>query len=72
VPGSPANRDYKPGFSTALMTKDLGLAQEAAASAGAVTPLGAQALALYRQFLESGNGDADFSGIIRMLRTPPG
>jgi 3-hydroxyisobutyrate dehydrogenase len=36
--------------------------------AGAVTPLGGQALALYRRFLEAGHGDVDFSGIIRMLR----
>jgi 3-hydroxyisobutyrate dehydrogenase len=43
VPASPANRDYRPGFATALMAKDLGLAQEAAATAGAVTPLGASA-----------------------------
>jgi 3-hydroxyisobutyrate dehydrogenase len=68
VPNSPANRDYKPGFSTALMTKDLGLSQEAAATAGMETPLGAHALALYRQFLEAGNGDVDFSGIIKLLR----
>ncbi|SDC20745.1 3-hydroxyisobutyrate dehydrogenase [Belnapia rosea] len=68
VPSSPANRDYKPGFAAALMAKDLGLAQEAAATAGAVTPLGAEALALYRRFLEDGKGDADFSGIIQMLR----
>ncbi|MBL6454804.1 3-hydroxyisobutyrate dehydrogenase [Belnapia sp. T6] len=68
VPTSPANRDYRPGFATALMAKDLGLAQEAAATAGAATPIGAEALALYRRFLEAGNGDVDFSGIIRMIR----
>jgi 3-hydroxyisobutyrate dehydrogenase len=68
VPGSPANRDYRPGFAAALMAKDLGLAQEAAQGAGASTPLGAQALALYRRFLEAGGGDKDFSGIIEMLR----
>ena len=68
VPTSPANRDYKPGFAGALMLKDLGLAQEAAASAGAATPLGAQALALFQRFVAEGGGDVDFSGIIRMLR----
>ena len=51
------------------MLKDLGLAQEAAAGAGATTPLGAQALALFRRFLNAGGeGDVDFSGIIRLLR----
>ncbi len=68
VPTSPANRDYVPGFAAALMEKDLGLAQQAAEATGAVTPLGAQALALYRQFVEEGGGAKDFSGIVRMLR----
>jgi 3-hydroxyisobutyrate dehydrogenase len=36
VPAAPSNRDYKPGFSSALMLKDLKLAQEAASAAGAV------------------------------------
>ena len=43
VPTSPANRDYQAGFTAAMMLKDLKLAQEAARSAGAHTPLGAQA-----------------------------
>ncbi|WP_270939061.1 3-hydroxyisobutyrate dehydrogenase [Falsiroseomonas oryzae] len=68
VPGSPANRDYAPGFSAALMAKDLGLAAQAAAETGAATPMGAKALELYQAFLEAGGGGTDFSGIIRMLR----
>jgi len=68
VPNSPANRDYRPGFATALMAKDLGLSQEAAAAAGAETPLGAAATALYQRFQEAGNGEVDFSGIIRLIR----
>lgn len=68
VPGSPANRDYKPGFATALMLKDLGLSQQAAEGAGAATPLGAAALSLYQRFAEGGGAGTDFSGIIRMLR----
>ena len=68
VPASPANRDYQPGFAAALMLKDLGLAAEAAAQSGAATPVGAKALDLYRDFVGSGAGGADFSGIIRMLR----
>ena len=35
VPTSPANRDYQPGFTTAMMLKDLKLAQEASAKSGA-------------------------------------
>ncbi len=68
VPASPANRDYKPGFAGALMMKDLNLAQDAAESFGAATPLGAHALALYEAFCAEGGGSEDFSGIIRMLR----
>jgi 3-hydroxyisobutyrate dehydrogenase len=69
VPGSPANRDYKPGFSASLMLKDLGLAQRSAQDAGAATPFGAQALDLYRRFVEQeGGGSTDFSGVIAMIR----
>ncbi|AWN54134.1 3-hydroxyisobutyrate dehydrogenase [Methylobacterium sp. 17Sr1-1] len=68
VPASPANNDYKPGFAAALMLKDLRLAQEAAAGAGAATPLGAHAEAIYAAFEAAGQGGTDFSGIIRHLR----
>ena len=72
VPASPANNDYKPGFATALMVKDLTLAQDAARSAGAATPLGKQAQELYKAFDASGNGGVDFSGIIRHVRSLAG
>jgi 3-hydroxyisobutyrate dehydrogenase len=68
VPTSPANNDYKPGFATALMLKDMKLSQEAAAAAGANTPLGAAAAQLYALNAAWGAGNADFSGIINMLR----
>jgi 3-hydroxyisobutyrate dehydrogenase len=68
VPTSPANRDYQAGFTAAMMLKDLKLAQEAARSAGAHTPLGAQAGTIYERFVQSGERGRDFSGIIRFLR----
>jgi 3-hydroxyisobutyrate dehydrogenase len=68
VPASPANRDYRPGFAAAMMLKDLRLAQAAAQGAGAHTALGEHAMRLYAQYAESGLGDSDFSGIIRMVR----
>src|SRR5205823_7563366 len=68
VPTSPANRDYQPGFTAAMMLKDLKLAQDAARSAGAATPLGAEAAALYGLYAAHGHGARDFSGIIRFLR----
>jgi 3-hydroxyisobutyrate dehydrogenase len=72
VPTSPANNDYKPGFAASLMLKDLNLAQEAAGSANAATPLGEHARDLYARFVEAGNGDVDFSGIIKMLENDDG
>jgi len=71
VPTSPANNDYRPGFATALMLKDLLLSQEAAQQSGAATPLGAHAADLYAQFEAAGHGGEDFSAIIRMLQEIP-
>ena len=67
VESAAANRGYQPGFAAAMMHKDLKLAQEAAASANAATPLGAEAAALYTMFVNGGNGDLDYSAIIRMI-----
>ena len=67
VPTSPANRDYQPGFTVAMMRKDLLLAQQAAAGVGASTPLGAEAAQLFTLFANTGNTAKDFSGIIKML-----
>jgi 3-hydroxyisobutyrate dehydrogenase len=68
VPTSPANRDYQAGFTAAMMLKDLKLAQAAARATHATTPLGAGAAAVYERFIESDDGNIDFSGIIRYLR----
>jgi 3-hydroxyisobutyrate dehydrogenase len=68
VPASPANRDYQPGFTAAMMLKDLKLAQDAAKAAHAKTPLGAEAAAVYSRYVDSGEAGRDFSGIIRFVR----
>ncbi len=68
VPAAPSNRNYDGGFATAMMLKDLKLAQDAAAKAGATTPLGAQAEALYAMFAGLGQGGKDFSAILQLLR----
>jgi 3-hydroxyisobutyrate dehydrogenase len=67
-PDSPADRNYQGGFASALMLKDLKLAQEAAASADADTPMSSRARELYEAFVEAGNGSLDFSAIIKTLR----
>ena len=64
-PQSPADNDYKPGFAAELMLKDLGLSQQAAEAVDADTPMGALALALYRQFVEDEGGRGrDFSAML--------
>jgi 3-hydroxyisobutyrate dehydrogenase len=68
VPTSPANRDYQPGFATALMLKDLKLAQAASQAAGASTPMGGLAAQLYSLHAGNGQGGTDFSSIIKLLR----
>jgi 3-hydroxyisobutyrate dehydrogenase len=68
VPSSPANRNYAPGFTAAMMLKDLRLAQQAAGAAAAPTPLGAAAANLYQLFVDEGTGALDFSAIYRLIR----
>ena len=67
VPASPANNDFKPGFATALMNKDLGLAMAAVSSSGSVAPLGTHAAEIYAEFAAE-HADQDFSAVIEMLR----
>jgi 3-hydroxyisobutyrate dehydrogenase len=67
VPASPANRDWQPGFASVLMLKDLTLAQQAATSSGAATPLGAEAARIYSEMVADGDGARDFSYAYRWL-----
>jgi 3-hydroxyisobutyrate dehydrogenase len=68
VPNAPSTNAYKAGFASALMLKDLKLAQDAAATAGATTPLGAAAAQLFGLHNAWGEGRTDFSGIIHLIR----
>lgn len=70
VPTSPANNDFKPGFATALMNKDLGLAMDAVNSTGSSAPLGTHAAEIYAEFIacDASNADKDFSAVIEALR----
>nr|MDT0526497.1 NAD-binding protein [Streptomyces sp. DSM 41633] len=63
VPTSPANNDFKPGFATALMNKDLGLAMAAVESTGSSAPLGTHAAEIYAKFAVD-HADKDFSAVI--------
>lgn len=68
VPAAPSNRDYAPGFTAAMMLKDLRLSQQAAGQTGAATPLGAAAANLYQLLVGEGAGGRDFSAIYRFIR----
>jgi 3-hydroxyisobutyrate dehydrogenase len=67
VPSSPANHDFKPGFATALMNKDLGLAMDAVGSTGSSAPLGTHAAEIYAKFAAD-HADKDFSAVIELIR----
>ena len=67
-PVTAADRGYEGGFLTNLMLKDLKLAQGAAAEAGASTPMGAQAEAVFALMANLGLGTKDFSVAVQMLR----
>lgn len=64
---APASNDYKPGFMTELMLKDLGLAMETAIASGSSTPMGALARSLYASHARKGNSKLDFSSIYQYL-----
>ena len=66
-PQSPADDEYRGGFATNLMLKDLLLAMQAAEQVNAAVPMGARAAELYQAFADLDQGQVDFSGIIKML-----
>lgn len=67
VPSAPSNKNYAPGFAAGMMLKDLRLAQEAASTARAATPLGAQAEAIYALMESAEKDDLDFSGVMKLI-----
>jgi len=67
VAGAPSNNDYKAGFAAAMMLKDLRLAQAAATSAKAATPLGTQSEALYSLMEAASKDDLDFSAVMKLI-----
>jgi len=67
-PNVPSSNEYKGGFGTALMTKDLGLAQDAATRAGAATPLGSLSHQIYRTMCNNGFAEKDFSAAFQFIQ----
>ena len=71
VPTSPSNNDYQPGFATALMNKDLGLAANALRDNGVDGRFGLLAAEIYEQFNQAAAGK-DFSAIVTDIRRRSG
>ena len=67
VPNAPAGNQYQPGFSAAMMLKDLKLSQQSARQEGLHTQLAQQATEIYQRFIDAGEGELDFSAIIKEL-----
>jgi 3-hydroxyisobutyrate dehydrogenase len=65
LPNVPSSKGYAPGFASALMEKDLQIAQDAATATGVEMPFGAMALEAFRGFVADGNGELDFSAIYK-------
>lgn len=68
IPNVPSNNHFEPGFAAKMMLKDLRLAHHAAESVDATIPLGSMAAELYELFVNQGNSDKDFSGIIHLFK----
>lgn len=64
VPEAPSSNDYRPGFATALMAKDLNLARAAIESTDTPADFGMAAFRAYTDFNTADNAGKDFSAII--------
>ncbi len=64
VPTSPASNDYRPGFATGLMAKDLTLAREAIEATDTPADFGLAAYRAYTEFNSEETSGKDFSAII--------
>ncbi len=67
VPDSPASQDWKPGFMTDLMAKDLDLALAYAARTGVPLPTTASARQMLTAAHSAGYGREDFSSVAKVV-----
>lgn len=63
-PNSPSDNNYKGGFATALMFKDLGLAINAATQTNSEVNYGLQTYNKYMKMVKNNKGNLDFSNVI--------
>ena len=63
-PNSPADNNFKPGFSANLMLKDLTIALKAIENTNTFAPFGTNSQQNYKRMIDDNKGDLDFSAII--------
>lgn len=68
MPNVPSSRGYEGGFGTALMHKDMGLAIDAAKEAKHYMPLATLTETIYKEIMQQGNGNKDFSFVYEYLK----
>ncbi len=68
-PGTPPSNKYEGGFSTALITKDLGLASSVATASNTPIALGALSHQIYRTLIAKGLGNKDFSVVYDFIKS---
>ncbi len=64
-PSSPADNDFKPGFSADLMLKDLTIALKAIESTNTLAPFGKNSQEKFKKMVKEGRGSLDFSSITK-------
>jgi 3-hydroxyisobutyrate dehydrogenase len=68
TPNSPSNKNYDGGFSTGLITKDLGLASNVAVTSNTPIPMGSLAHQIYRTLCAKGLANKDFSVVYDFMK----
>ena len=68
-PNSPADNNFKPGFSANLMLKDLTIALKAMKSTKTHAPFGKKAQENFKKMVDKNCGDLDFSAIININKS---
>ena len=66
VSTSAANKKFKPGYAAKLINKDLKIAQEMSNKVSLSNILGKNAMKIYSSFCKDGNGEYDYSAIIKI------
>ncbi|NRF30717.1 3-hydroxyisobutyrate dehydrogenase [Vibrio coralliilyticus] len=66
---APASNEFKPGFMSKLMLKDLGLGLDAAAQSQSSVPMGSLARNLYAFHNANGNEELDFSSLFEFYQS---